>query len=71
MAADEAEVKAVIMMRRENDTTTSLPNARIYSQDFDEETFEVSPLPVMGASNLLGKQLEDYVDLSDSVRTIV
>lgn len=54
------------MMRREDDTNSyTPPNARIYEQDGDD--FRVAPLPVLGASYLLGEQLKDLLDLSDTV----
>ena len=49
------------MMRRENDSNTSPPTTRIYSQE--GEDFRVSPLPALGANYLLGKQLKDFLDL--------
>jgi hypothetical protein len=57
-------------MRTEDDeNNASPPGTRIYSQNGD--SFRVAPLPVMGATYSLGKQLQDYVDLSDTVRYLL
>ena len=63
-AAASAGVLGMIMMRRVNDSA-SPPTTRIYNQDGND--FKTSPLPVMGATYLMGKQLKDYLDLSTTV----
>ena len=69
-AANEAGAIAVIMMRRESDANSLIPpTTRIYKQDGDE--FRVAPLPVMGATYLLGEQLQDFLDLTNTVSTCV
>ena len=65
-AAAEAEALGIIMMRREDDpNNASPPTTRVYKQDGDD--FRVAAVPVLGATYSLGKQLLDYIDLSDTV----
>ena len=54
------------MMRTEDSENSHIPpTTRIFYRDSD--TFIVPDLPVMGATYLLGKQLKDFIDLSDTV----
>ena len=55
----------MIMMRTENDSNSSPPTTRIYVQDKD--SIRVPPIPVLGMTYAAGKQLKNYLDLSNTV----
>lgn len=68
-AAAEAEALGIVMMRTEEDPNNAdPPTTRVYEQDGD--SFRVAAVPVLGATYSLGKQLLDYIDLSDTVHII-
>lgn len=68
VAAKEGGAIAVVMMRKEDDPySDSPPTARIYEQNGDD--FRVTPLPVLGATFLVGDQLQDFLELSTTVNS--